>query len=48
MRSLRTYFSGSHSEAIDLTLLNQFLKNLTHNADRGPVSIFSTRLHGEF
>jgi hypothetical protein len=30
MRPLRTYFSGSHSEAIDLTLLNQFLKNLTH------------------
>jgi high affinity Mn2+ porin len=48
MRPLRTYLSGSYSEAIDLTLLNQFLKNLTHNADRGPVSIFSARLHGEF
>jgi high affinity Mn2+ porin len=31
-----------------LTFDYQFLKNLADNADRGPVSIFSARLHGEF
>jgi high affinity Mn2+ porin len=26
----------------------QFIANPTHNADRGPVSIFAARLHAEF
>jgi high affinity Mn2+ porin len=33
---------------VTLTFDYQFLRNLAHNADRGPVSIFSARLHGEF
>jgi hypothetical protein len=57
MRPLRTYFSGSYSKAIYavnvingviLTFDHQFLKNPADNADRGPVSIFSARLHSEF
>ena len=57
MRSLHTYFSGSHSEAIYavnvisgviLTFDHQFLKNPADNADRGPISFFTARLHGEF
>ena len=31
-----------------LTFDYQFINNLAHNADRGPVSVFSARLHGEF
>jgi high affinity Mn2+ porin len=31
-----------------LTADYQFIANPAYNADRGPVSIFSGRLHGEF
>jgi len=31
-----------------LTFDYQFIADLAHNADRGPVSIFTARLHGEF
>ena len=31
-----------------LTLDYQFMMNPAYNADRGPISFFSGRLHGEF
>ncbi len=31
-----------------LTFDYQFLAHPAHNADRGPISVFSGRLHGEF
>lgn len=45
-------FEGYYAYAIDktftLTADYQFITNPAYNADRGPVSIFSGRLHGEF
>jgi high affinity Mn2+ porin len=33
---------------VTLTFDYQFMMNPPTNADRGPISFFSTRLHGEF
>ena len=40
--------SGTDPKAITLTADYQFVINPAFNADRGPVHIFSGRLHGEF
>ena len=38
----------SMNKGMMLTFDYQFLVNPAHNADRGPISIFSARVHGEF
>ena len=46
---IETYYSiglGGHHTA--LTFDYQYITNPAYNADRGPVSLFSMRLHGEF
>jgi len=40
--------SNFRERHVVLTLDYQFMVNPAHNADRGPISIFSGRLHGEF
>jgi high affinity Mn2+ porin len=45
---LETFYAMNVINGVILTFDYQFLKNLADNADRGPVSIFSARLHGEF
>ena len=45
---LETFYTMSLWKGVIMTFDYQFLKNLAHNADRGPVSIFAARLHGEF
>lgn len=47
-RILETYYAFSLSKAITLTADYQFISNPAYNRDRGPVSIFTGRLHGEF
>jgi high affinity Mn2+ porin len=47
-RVLETYYSYALRDMISLTLDYQLLVNPAYNADRGPVSIFSARLHAEF
>jgi high affinity Mn2+ porin len=47
-RILETYYAYSLSKAITLTADYQLVTNPAYNADRGPVHIFSGRLHGEF
>jgi high affinity Mn2+ porin len=43
-----TYYAYSLSKNVTLTADYQLITNPAYNADRGPVSIFSGRLHGEF
>jgi high affinity Mn2+ porin len=38
----------SVAKGVILTFDYQFLANPAHNADRGPVSVFSGRVHAEF
>ena len=45
---LETFYAMNVLNGVILTLDYQFLRNLAHNADRGPISIFTARLHGEF
>ncbi len=45
---LETYYSYSLAAKVQVTLNYQFIVNPAYNADRGPVSIFATRLHAEF
>jgi high affinity Mn2+ porin len=45
---LETYYSFKLNNWSALTFDYQFVVNPAYNADRGPVSIFSGRLHGEF
>ncbi len=45
---LETYYSLKLNNWSALTFDYQFVVNPAYNADRGPVSIFSGRLHGEF
>jgi len=45
---LETYYALSLMKDVVFTFDYQFMVNPAHNADRGPVSIFSGRLHGEF
>jgi high affinity Mn2+ porin len=47
-RILETYYAFALNKALTFTADYQFVTNPAYNADRGPVSIFSGRLHGEF
>jgi high affinity Mn2+ porin len=35
-------------DPLSLTLDYQFVDNPGYNADRGPVSVFAARIHGQF
>jgi high affinity Mn2+ porin len=43
-----TYYAYSLSKNVTITADYQLITNPAYNADRGPVSVFSGRLHGEF
>jgi high affinity Mn2+ porin len=45
---METYYSFGVTNGIALTFDYQFIANPAYNADRGPVSIFTGRLHAEF
>jgi high affinity Mn2+ porin len=45
---LETFYAMKVISGLILTFDYQFMLNPAHNADRGPISIFSGRLHGEF
>jgi high affinity Mn2+ porin len=47
-RILETYYAYALNKQLTLTADYQFVTNPAYNADRGPVHIFSGRLHGEF
>lgn len=47
-RILETYYALSLDKALTFTADYQLIVNPAYNADRGPVSIFSGRLHAEF
>lgn len=47
-RILETYYAYAINKNFTLTADYQLIANPAYNADRGPVSIFSGRLHGEF
>ena len=47
-RILETYYALFLDKTFTLTADYQLIANPAYNADRGPVSIFSARLHGEF
>jgi high affinity Mn2+ porin len=45
---LETYYAFAIDKSFTFTADYQLITNPAYNADRGPVSIFSGRLHGEF
>ena len=45
---LEAFYAYSVSSGVTVTFDYQAIANPAYNADRGPVSIFSTRLHAEF
>ncbi len=45
---LEAYYAYQVTKNFTVTADYQFVANPAYNADRGPVSIFSCRLHGEF
>jgi high affinity Mn2+ porin len=47
-RIFETYYAYAINKQITLTADYQFITNPAYNADRGPVSVFSGRFHGEF
>ncbi|MBV9462045.1 MAG: carbohydrate porin, partial [Bradyrhizobium sp.] len=47
-RIFETYYSYVPRKGITVTADYQLITNPAYNADRGPVSVFSGRLHGEF
>jgi high affinity Mn2+ porin len=47
-RILEAYYSYALLKSTFLTFDYQFVANPAYNADRGPVSLFSARLHAEF
>jgi high affinity Mn2+ porin len=47
-RILETYYAYALNKQLTLTADYQLMVNPAYNADRGPVSIFSGRFHGEF
>jgi high affinity Mn2+ porin len=47
-RILETYYAYALTQQITLTADYQFVTNPAYNADRGPVHVFSGRLHAEF
>ena len=46
-RQIEAYYKAAVIKDIDITLDYQFIANPAYNADRGPVSVFGIRLHGE-
>lgn len=47
-RILETYYAMRVLKGLTMTFDYQYMVNPAYNADRGPISIFSGRLHGEF
>jgi high affinity Mn2+ porin len=47
-RIFETYYAYALNKQFTLTADYQFISNPAYNADRGPVHIFSGRVHGEF
>ncbi|MGB8402265.1 carbohydrate porin [Bradyrhizobium sp.] len=47
-RVLETYYAFALDKQLTLTADYQLITNPAYNADRGPVHVFSGRLHGEF
>ena len=47
-RIFETYYAYNLRKGITVTADYQLITNPAYNADRGPVSVFSGRLHGEF
>jgi high affinity Mn2+ porin len=47
-RVLETYYAYALNKSVTITADYQLITNPAYNADRGPVSVFSGRLHGEF
>jgi high affinity Mn2+ porin len=45
---LEAYYAYSLNQWATLTFDYQFIDNPGYNADRGPVSVFSGRLHAQF
>jgi high affinity Mn2+ porin len=45
---LEIYYAYAISKASALTFDYQYIVNPAYNADRGPLSIFSGRMHAEF
>jgi high affinity Mn2+ porin len=45
---LETYYAYSVTKGFTVTADYQLITNPAYNADRGPVSVFSARFHGEF
>ena len=44
---VESYYSAALWKGVQATLDYQFIANPAYNADRGPVSVFGIRLHGE-
>ena len=47
-RIVETFYAWRVVEQLTLTADYQYMVNPAYNRDRGPVSIFGLRLHGEF
>ena len=47
-RALEVFYAYAVNAHLNVTLDYQFISNPAYNADRGPVSIFSGRMHAEF
>ncbi|MGZ5873019.1 MAG: carbohydrate porin [Bradyrhizobium sp.] len=47
-RIFESYYAFALNKSLTLTADYQLITNPAYNADRGPVSVFSGRLHGEF
>ena len=47
-RILETYYSIGVTKQTTVSFDYQFITNPAYNTDRGPVSVFSARLHAEF
>ena len=45
---IEAYYAYALTDTLTLTLDYQYMMNPAYNADRGPISIFSGRLHAEF
>jgi high affinity Mn2+ porin len=45
---IETYYSYALNDAVKLTFDYQFVANPAYNTDRGPVNVFSTRVHWQF
>ena len=45
---IETFYALNVINGVILTLDYQFMMNPADNADRGPISFFTARLHGEF